>query len=538
MLKRIAALLLALVLMVPMASGLAADENLSPNGSLIQGSSGTSVKKAQQLLKDLGYYTGKIDGKYGTAMVNATKQFQKRNGLTVDGKIGVETWERLESGDAVKKSDKVAVIKGDNKNTTPNGSLILGSSGDGVIEVQTLLNTYGYYTGNIDGKFGKSTENALKLFQSRNGLVADGIAGYKTLTVLRDGANVVKKMDKIPAALTTGKFGDSVENLQMDLANALFYAGEINGLFTPSVERAVREFQAAAGLVVDGKYGPKTMEALADYITAIGTAPRRQLRSGNRGYDVKLLQDRLVEKNFLTAAYTEGYFDAATGAAVAKVEAKNGIAQDGIFGTIVRRYLWPTDVAAEDDQALADENVELVEPTLGATLTLGSRGEQVAYAQMKLKNAGYLLGNADGKFGPETQAAVLKLQKDFNKLAGADYLKEDGIVGQDTWTVIRALGTQAAEHEEVTEEDPYMGAIRRKLYRGRRGNDVLKLQQMLNQLGYPVAEDGKFGPETADAVKEFQKDQKITQDGIVGSITLARMQLCLNNYYAADDSEG
>ena len=54
-----------------------------------------------------------------------------------------------------------------------------GSSGDAVVELQTLLNGYGYGL-TVDGKFGAKTEEAVKDFQKNNGLVADGIVGAAT----------------------------------------------------------------------------------------------------------------------------------------------------------------------------------------------------------------------------------------------------------------------------------------------------------------------------------------------------------------------
>lgn len=59
--------------------------------ALRQGSSGATVKKVQQKLKNWGYYSGSIDGIYGKNTVAAVKLFQKKNGLTVDGIAGTKT---------------------------------------------------------------------------------------------------------------------------------------------------------------------------------------------------------------------------------------------------------------------------------------------------------------------------------------------------------------------------------------------------------------------------------------------------------------
>ena len=49
-----------------------------------------------------------------------------------------------------------------------------------------------------------------------------------------------------------------------------------------------------------------------------------------------------------------------------------------------------------------------------------------------------------------------------------------------------------------------------------RGDDVTKVQEALKKLNYKVTVDGTFGPRTRDAVMQFQKDRKLTPDGIVG----------------------
>ena len=59
-----------------------------------------------------------------------------------------------------------------------------GSTGSEVIEIQTKLKRWGYYNGSIDGKFGSQTLKAVKWFQSKNGLTADGIAGKNTLEAM------------------------------------------------------------------------------------------------------------------------------------------------------------------------------------------------------------------------------------------------------------------------------------------------------------------------------------------------------------------
>ncbi len=59
-----------------------------------------------------------------------------------------------------------------------------GSSGETVRQIQTNLKKWGYYTGAVDGIYGTKTTAAVKQFQRKNGLTADGVVGAKTLAAL------------------------------------------------------------------------------------------------------------------------------------------------------------------------------------------------------------------------------------------------------------------------------------------------------------------------------------------------------------------
>lgn len=60
----------------------------------------------------------------------------------------------------------------------------LGSRGEEVRKIQQKLKNWGYYSGGIDGIYGTQTQNAVKSFQRKNGLTADGIAGKVTLNAM------------------------------------------------------------------------------------------------------------------------------------------------------------------------------------------------------------------------------------------------------------------------------------------------------------------------------------------------------------------
>lgn len=90
-----------------------------------------------------------------------------------------------------------------------------GSSGDEVKQIQTKLRDWGYYKGSVDGVYGSQTYEAVKAFQSSNGLTADGIAGSQTLAAL--GIN---------SGSNSG--GSSSNNSDLNLLSHLVY-GEARG---------------------------------------------------------------------------------------------------------------------------------------------------------------------------------------------------------------------------------------------------------------------------------------------------------------------
>ena len=59
------------------------------------GSRGDEVRQIQTKLKNWGYYSGSVDGIYGSATFSAVKSFQKKNGLTVDGIAGTKTLQAM-----------------------------------------------------------------------------------------------------------------------------------------------------------------------------------------------------------------------------------------------------------------------------------------------------------------------------------------------------------------------------------------------------------------------------------------------------------
>ena len=137
----------------------------------------------------------------------------------------------------------------------------------------------------------------------------------------------------------------------------------------------------------------------------------------------------------------------------------------------------------------------------------GCTGDAVKTLQEKLNAKGFHSGNVDGIFGAKTYAAVTAFQK-------ANSLGVDGIVGKLTW----------AKLYDATPVNVTPATTQPMLRTGSRGDAVRKLQELLNAKGYTCGSvDGIFGSKTCAAVLAFQKANGLGADGIVGSLTWAKL---------------
>lgn len=142
---------------------------------------GIEVREMQRRLKDLGYLSGEADGQFGSETERAVKAFQFQHNLKDDGIAGEQTLNLLYSAQAQ------TFVPTPTPSPTPS-MLSSGASGEEVKRMQQRLKDLGFYTGEIDGDFGKGTKNAVMIFQKQHDLEADGIAGSLTLSKLYSDA--------------------------------------------------------------------------------------------------------------------------------------------------------------------------------------------------------------------------------------------------------------------------------------------------------------------------------------------------------------
>ena len=133
----------------------------------------------------------------------------------------------------------------------PGSGYLGGKDAVLVRALQRRLAGEGYSPGPVDGRYGPRTEHAVEMFQSARGLRADGIAGPLTLAALRSTV-------LYPGAGYPGSGSGAVRRLQRRLRSEGYTPGPVDGRYGPRTESAVRRFQAAHGLTVDGVVGPRT----------------------------------------------------------------------------------------------------------------------------------------------------------------------------------------------------------------------------------------------------------------------------------------
>ncbi|MDX2214679.1 MAG: peptidoglycan-binding protein [Oculatellaceae cyanobacterium bins.114] len=188
------------------------------------GNQGAAVTELQALLKLLGFYPGVVDGSFQSSTATAVIAFQQAAGLTADGIVGGNTWNRLLPSAATTTPATTPAAATPPVSTTPTtqatittparptpspvprptttapqdttvaanpGSevvslptLRVGMRGPAVARLQQRLRTLGVFNGEIDGVFGPATQTAVKAAQRRYNLTPDGIVGNATWAVL------------------------------------------------------------------------------------------------------------------------------------------------------------------------------------------------------------------------------------------------------------------------------------------------------------------------------------------------------------------
>ena len=233
----------------------------APHYAAKLGFQGDDITKIQYRLYNLGYLTesGQINGTFDQDTETAVKKLQEVNKLTIDGTVGQTTYNLLYSDEV--KANIIA----------------LGEQSEIVKKYQNRLIALGYLSGEADGNFGLSTQNAIRAFQSRNDQVVDGYLGPDTRSLM-DSENAK------PFGMRLGEQSDDVKNMQNLLVKYGYLSQDkASGYFGELTKDAVIAFQSVNGLGTDGTAGAKTLQLLQSGTAKSKPKPKAKANIPSRG---------------------------------------------------------------------------------------------------------------------------------------------------------------------------------------------------------------------------------------------------------------
>ncbi|MBR0512636.1 MAG: peptidoglycan-binding protein [Clostridia bacterium] len=222
------------------------------------------------------------------------------------------------------------------------------------------------------------------------------------------------------STLYNGCSGNEVKKLQQALINLGFLSGTADGKFGNKTEEAVRRFQKANKLDVDGLAGKMTQEILY-------AAEKATVSADPAPAAEQTVQEQVVQEASEPVSTTPVETAPAETTPVETAPAENTQASS-------------SSSAVSSSASLFSGNY--------TSLRKGASGDRVKIMQQALIQLKYLSGKADGKFGKQTQAAVIAFQKKQN-------LDPDGVAGKKTLTALEKAvsnGTASTASSSSTAE--------------------------------------------------------------------------------------
>ena len=303
-----------------------------------------------------------------------------------------------------------------------------GSRGDGVYALTSRLSEMGYPVSPTN-YYSDSVAAAVRLFQSANGLSADGMAGKLTQEKLYSVSAIgYSESGQTYPTLVRGDRGMALlYTLQQRLKDLGYYTIRVDGIFGSGTQRAVRWFQSVNGLSVTGKADNATQQLLysAQAKAASGYSPESYdtlSRSNRYKAAVVPLQRRLKALGYLSGS-ADGYFGSNTYRAVRNFQSRNGLSVTGVADSGTQQLLYSSSARPASGSSSSGSGTS----TGYRLLYWGCRGDAVKRLQQALIDAGYksYVRSADGIYGQWTYDAVRAYQKDVG-------LSVDGIAGKNT----------------------------------------------------------------------------------------------------------
>ena len=328
--------------------------------------------------------------------------------------------------------------------------------------------------------------------------------GYPYETTTRDSVNLREKQSTRSAKLASIPKG------------AVITVEQVSGSF------AKVNYNGLSGYCVKDYLNLKTIvEPTATPVPEATVPPEANasgyqvLQRGSAGSAVTALQEALIELGFLSGS-ADGQFGAGTEGAVIAFQEKNDYPATGIVDVNLQAFLYS---GKPKNAKGIKTDVKTLAPVEGVTIRLNDRGEQVRTVQTRLKELGYYAGEITGIYNTATRDAVRAFQK-------KNGLTVDGVCGTNTQACLLgayALSATATATPEPTAEPtpaPTFQAPQSTVKQGSRGADATLVQQRLIDLGYLSGKaDGLFGTSSVAALREFQRQNGLDDDGAAGAAT-------------------
>lgn len=339
-------------------------------------------------------------------------------------------------------------------------------------------------------------------------------------------------------AIKQGDSGESVKKLQRILVSKGYLNGKIDGIYGLETVNAIKKFQAAYGLEIDGICGDATYNLLTEAVDNVvedsasdGDDSNYAIKYGMRGDDVAELQNILIALGYMDGI-ADGVCGTATVNAIKNFQASHGLIVDGVCGTTTFDAI---NIDAEAFMA-GDKSVmassQYTKQSLNDTAVIGSvikygmHGEGVTDLQNKLIARGFMSGEADGVCGSNTVEAIKRFQ-------ASEGLTADGVAGVLTLSRLNNIIDTFNQSGSYSDEDDYPIEIKRGGYAeigsvikpGMHGEGVAYIQQKLINHGFLTGHaDGICGTRTVDAIKKLQASVGLKADGVCGLQTYAALE--------------
>ena len=443
---------------------------------LQKGDEGNNVKALQEALIELGYLNGAADGKFGKGTEEAVIAFQQKNDYPATGIMDANIQAYLYTAQVKNAGGEKTGVK--TLSPVEGVSMKKGNKGSAVTALQNRLIELGFLKGTATGVYDTNTIGAVRSFQRKNGILANGTADAKTQKALYSesavsaSATATPKVTasptptptvKIPEqSLKSGDKGDDVKTVQKRLKELGYYRSTIDGKMGKDTVKALKQFQEDNKLEADGVAGKATYALLfSDTVLPKGVTPSPvptatpspkaaataipswpTLRKNDSGNDVAQLQEALIQLGYMSGT-ADGNYGAKTVEAVKAFQKANGLTADGTAGEQTQRVLYGGN--AKKGSVTATPKATAT-PAPGKeqnsdVLKVGSTGNDVKSLQKQLIELGYLSGTADGIYGRKTAEAVKAFQK-------ASKLSADGVAGEKTLSTLSSKAGTSSKSED------------------------------------------------------------------------------------------